>query len=132
MPKYTVHGVDRESGMDTELVVHADSEANAGAKAGLKGVLATRIVINDVAQTAPTTATPVTPPAGVDVQTIEQTSKKWKFITLMGIISLLSGCFLSMVGPAVGSGVAMLGMAMIVGGIGAYIYGRVMSWWHHG
>ena len=41
MPRFTIKGVDRESGLDTDLVVDAESEANAKAKAELKGVVVT-------------------------------------------------------------------------------------------
>lgn len=40
---YIVQGVDRDSGFDTELVLDAASEANAKAKAELKGVVVTNV-----------------------------------------------------------------------------------------
>ena len=43
MPIYHVYGVDRESGYDTDLMVHADDAANARAKASLRGVEVTRV-----------------------------------------------------------------------------------------
>lgn len=43
MPEYEISGVDRESGLDTSLVIHADSEANAKAKAELKGIVVTGV-----------------------------------------------------------------------------------------
>jgi len=41
--RFRVIGVDRDSGMDTELVVEAMTEANAQAKAELKGVVVTDV-----------------------------------------------------------------------------------------
>lgn len=41
--RYEVIGVDRESKLDTTLVVNADSEANAKVKAELEGIIATQI-----------------------------------------------------------------------------------------
>jgi hypothetical protein len=41
--KYSVSGVDRESKMETTLVVEATTKANAQAKAELEGVLVTEI-----------------------------------------------------------------------------------------
>ena len=46
MPKFNVKGVDRESGFDTDLVVHADNEENARVKAELKGVMVTMVEVN--------------------------------------------------------------------------------------
>ena len=43
MPGFTVKGVDRESGFDTELTVHADTADNARIKAELKGVVVTAV-----------------------------------------------------------------------------------------
>lgn len=43
MSKFRIIGVDRESGMDTEVVIHAETEANAKAKAELRGVVVTSV-----------------------------------------------------------------------------------------
>ena len=41
MGRFTVKHVDKDSGYDTEIVIHADSEANPRVKAGLKGIVVT-------------------------------------------------------------------------------------------
>jgi hypothetical protein len=41
--RYRVSGVDRESKMDTSLVLRADSAANAKVKAELEGVIVTAV-----------------------------------------------------------------------------------------
>ena len=43
MARFTVKAVDKESGYDTEIVIHADSAANARVKAGLKGIVVTPV-----------------------------------------------------------------------------------------
>ena len=43
MPDYIVKGVDKDSGFDTELVVNAESPANAKVKAELQGLVVTMI-----------------------------------------------------------------------------------------
>jgi len=43
MPQFKIAGVDKESQLDTELVVEADTEANAKVKAELRGVVVTDI-----------------------------------------------------------------------------------------
>jgi len=59
MPKYKAIGVDRASQMDTVLVIEATTEANARAKAELRGVLVTEIRTGtDFYQNKPASPTP--------------------------------------------------------------------------
>lgn len=44
--RYRVIGVDRDSGLDTELVMEGMSEANVKAKAELKGIIVTEVKIS--------------------------------------------------------------------------------------
>lgn len=41
--RFRLYGVDRDSGMDTDLVVEAASEENAKAKGEIKGMVVTRV-----------------------------------------------------------------------------------------
>ena len=43
MARFTVKGVDKQSGSDKEIVIHADSAANARVKAALKGIAVTSV-----------------------------------------------------------------------------------------
>lgn len=57
MPAFHVKGVDKESGFDTELTMHADTADNARIKAEIKG-----IVVTSVAPHEPPAAQPPPPP----------------------------------------------------------------------
>ncbi|NQV80625.1 MAG: hypothetical protein HQ495_08725 [Alphaproteobacteria bacterium] len=45
MARYTIRGVDRETGMDTERSILADTPANAKVKAELKGIVVTEVLL---------------------------------------------------------------------------------------
>lgn len=55
MPKYRIRGVDKESSLDTELTIEAETEANARAKAELKGMVVTEIVSDGTTPAKPKT-----------------------------------------------------------------------------
>ena len=62
MASFVVHGVDRESGLDTTLRIDASSSANARVKAELKGVVVTEVVdlgANDAEVLEPNHARPI-------------------------------------------------------------------------
>ena len=81
MPKFNVNGVDKESGLDTDVVIYADNEANAKAKAEIKGMVVTSVVIDnlDALAAAPGTA------IQMNVQQIPRTPNN------LGIASLILG-----------------------------------------
>jgi len=70
------------------------------------------------------------------VRTIEQTSKKWKAMKVIGFLLLFTGIALvtgSSPDPSgEPSGAAMTGVLLVIGGPCLYIFARVMAWWHHG
>ena len=55
MPQYTVKGIDRDSGFDTEVVVEADSEAQVRAEAGARGILIKEVIGPVLTPTQPKT-----------------------------------------------------------------------------
>lgn len=65
-------------------------------------------------------------PSGDSVQTIEQTSKKWKGLQLAGSLAIALGIVFMFAGS--------MGLGAFLGFIGilAYIYGRAGGWWHNG
>jgi len=92
--------------------------------------------VSDKASACPQCACPLgaVSVGGVGVVTIQETSKKWKKLQLLGAIGV-PVCFIgimSSTGTDQPSGGAsafwVLGM---LASIGAYIYGRFGAWWHH-
>lgn len=66
------------------------------------------------------------------VQTIQETSKKWKTFQLLGGISIVIGivCLIASSSSGSGTGAGFSGFFFFIG-LGALIYGAVGSWWHH-
>lgn len=60
-PGYVVSGVDRESGLDTQVTIEAESESNAKVKAELMGVIVTSINGSPVANTSNHSVTSTVP-----------------------------------------------------------------------
>jgi len=71
---------------------------------------------------------PAAPPPQRAVQTVEQTSKTWKGLQLLGGVAMALGfgcCLLA--GEENPGGTAVL----LVGGFIVYMIARVGAWWHH-
>jgi len=62
------------------------------------------------------------------VQTIEQTSKKWKAMQLAGVGIIVTGI---LCGIALDDG-ALAAAWFVFAGICVYGYARVMAWWNNG
>lgn len=72
---------------------------------------------------------------------IEQTSKRWKAATLIGLMLMAGGC-VGCIGSTAAVGrpdsgvVEVLGVALFfmlwLAGIGLVVVSRVGAWWHHG
>jgi predicted amidophosphoribosyltransferase len=60
------------------------------------------------------------------VQTIEQTSKKWKGMLVFGVVLMMVGFIMVL------TGVFALGGISLLVGVCATVYAKIMSWWHHG
>ena len=65
-----------------------------------------------------------------DIQTIEQTSKKWKGLKIISVIFILLGIFSIPVGDVEGP-VLIIKMILLLFGLGLLVYASFMSWWHH-
>ena len=65
------------------------------------------------------------------IQTIQQTSKRWKLITASGVISILIGFCWLFIGTVSGGSVAP-GFVLLILGLGAYFVARIGGWWNHG
>ena|ERR1043166_631298 len=61
-----------------------------------------------------------------DVQTVEQTGKRFKGMMAGGVIAMILGLLLAF------SGWPQTGMSLAVLGLAAYIAARSGAWWHHG
>jgi len=67
------------------------------------------------------------------VQTVEQTSKSWKFIQLVGGFGVVLFCLLWLNAAAQGSLNNVEVFKVIMCGCGVfYLYGRIGAWWYHG
>ena len=75
-------------------------------------------------QVAPPTA------SAPKVQTVEQTSKIWKSMELLGVVLTFGGCGSYFVGDFSDLGAARL-LAMVAGVL-LWATGSVLAWWHHG
>lgn len=65
---------------------------------------------------------------GAGIQTIEQTSKRWKSTQLAGGILIAIGIVMMFNGD----GVAAVGIFAALIGIAMYVYARVGAWWQNG
>jgi len=57
--------------------------------------------------------------------TIQQTSKAYKGMTLLGCLGLISGFFCLFIAPAFGVSILVLGLSL-------FLFGNLLAWWHHG
>lgn len=57
----------------------------------------------------------------------EQTGKKYKGLMLIGTVGICIGVIMLIGGNSPGTAFTFL-----LGGIGAYAYGRMGAWWNHG
>lgn len=57
----------------------------------------------------------------------EQTGKKYKGLMLLGVIGVSIGVVM-----LIGDASPIASFTVLLGGAGAYIYGRFGAWWNHG
>ena len=67
---------------------------------------------------------------GGKVQTIEQTSKRYKLHQLLSVLLIIVGVVVIFTGGS--GGEATFGVLAIVVGLIWYITNRFATWWHHG
>lgn len=85
--------------------------------------------ISDKANACPSCGAP-----GQTARTIEATGKKWKLITILGIVATVCGivgCVAQASNPATQSE-AVMSTWLCMGGIALWISGRIGAWWYHG
>lgn len=95
MPYYTVHGVDRESQLDSSLVVFADDESSARVKANLRGLIVTRVGLNSTIPSALETPVIERRPASAS----DSTQNRWSRKRIVGVA--VSGLLLMVLCTAV-------------------------------
>lgn len=71
------------------------------------------------------------------VQTIEQTSKQWKVVMLIGITAMFGGCGACTSGTFIFEGrlseeLISLGMLSVFVGFSTFVVGKATAWWNHG
>ena len=138
MPNYRVIGIDIETGMDTELVIDAQTAGNARVKAKLKGVEVTEVIdpfaVAPLAAPMPQAAPQYhEQPRQVRPVVIEQTSKKWKGAQLVCAAVAIGSMLFVAVGAASESGaIVALGVLGVLGGLVAFLIARIGAWWDHG
>jgi uncharacterized membrane protein YvbJ len=92
--------------------------------------------VSDKASACPQCACPIgaLPAGGPRVVTIQETSKRWKKLQLLGMIGV-PVCFIGIMSSAgadqPSEGAAVFWVLGLLASIGAYIYGRFGAWWHH-
>ena len=62
MSRYTVYGVDKETGVDTERVIDATTSKNAQIKAELQGIIVSDVSEHSLQSTSPVATTTLTKP----------------------------------------------------------------------
>jgi hypothetical protein len=123
--KFRIIGAERQTGAEVSKVIEAPTPSAAEDRAHQMGVMVERI---EMEAPPPVVAAPVpvarrAPPR---VQTVEQTSKRWKGLQVIGVCLIPLGCLASVaIAPEIGFGLGMVGLAV-------YVYGRMAAWWHHG
>jgi len=64
--------------------------------------------------------------------TIELTSKSIKMQMIVSIVVFIWGWIISFAGGSLESDIWMtIGILMIVGGTGSFIWAKIAKWWHH-
>ena len=92
--------------------------------------------VSDKASACPQCACPLggVPDGGPGIVTIQETSKKWKKLQLLGMIGV-PVCFIGLMltaGAEQPSGGAVAFWTLgVLASLCAYIYGRFGAWWHH-
>lgn len=136
--RHRVTGVDRESRKPVELVIDAESAADAARDAATRGLIVERVdpLLPNEAADALAHSTQRTPIL------IELTAKRWKrgilifaVVTITGVLLGAAGLLVSIInmrfdGP--GATVAVIGGAIAaIGFAGSLVY-QFLAWWHHG
>lgn len=62
---------------------------------------------------------------------VEQTSKKWKRLQLIGAFLLVVGV-ITLIGGYKSSGGLITALLLNVAGLILVVYARTQTWWHHG
>ena len=90
--------------------------------------------VSDKAPACPKCGAPVaTAAAGVGVQTVEATAKRFKGVQLLGGLMLAASCPAVMTETSGGmNGGATVGVLLFVVGGLVYFGGRMSAWWNHG
>lgn len=65
------------------------------------------------------------------IQTVQQTSKRWKAIMASGVISILIGFGWLFIG-IVSGGSVIPGFVLLILGLATYFVARIGGWWNHG
>jgi uncharacterized membrane protein YvbJ len=66
------------------------------------------------------------------LQTIQETSKKFKVHTLIAVFLIVIGCLFAFIGPDLGrDGLTSAGVLMASIGFVWYLINRFRIWWHH-
>lgn len=89
--------------------------------------------VSSIAAACPNCAHPINqkqPTQKPTIQTIEQTSKRWKGLQLVGFILCGLGLVITFSGET-GPGAINPGPIMFIVGLAIYILARFSAWWHH-
>ena len=126
MPRYTVCGVDRESQLDTEVVIEAATAANARAKAELRGVVVTEVVGEH--QPPPSTSSPPPvrqAPRHADAPQKVQVVHPGNGLKIFGGLMAMAGAITATVGLTMDvDGAPLVGLALFIVGIIIFSVGR--------
>ena len=79
---------------------------------------------------ATASAPPPESPTAPEVQTVEQTGKKWKALELFGVGMTFGGCVISGILHKFGYG--GFGVAVVLAGMATWGFASVSAWWDHG
>jgi len=68
---------------------------------------------------------------GGKIQTVEQTSKKYKLQQLLSSLLAIGSLMVMIIGSGLESGVAAFGILGLIVGLIWFIVVRFLTWWHH-
>ena len=125
MPRYTVCGVDRESQLDTEVVIEAATAANARAKAELRGVVTE--VVGERPPPPPTSSPPPVrrAPGRDDEPQKVQVVHPGNGLKIFGGLMAMVGAITLTVGLTMDvDGAPLVGLALFIIGIIVFSVGR--------
>jgi len=93
--------------------------------------------VSDKAEKCPKCAYPIagggsTQAHGGKIQTVEQTSKRYKLQQLLAIFLIVGSVIVMITGFSGGSNAGAFGMLGLIVGLVWYIGIRFVIWWHHG